>query len=295
MNVVFSKKHTITLANKIIVHLEIVMPATIIGLLLVFCEFVAMSTLLDDNFPRFHVFIWLPTVFLFLYLLYLCIKTCIFHFRAKERNYVQVATKCAIYISVLFLIEIYCYALPTFLLLLVYPTKVIAVVVYLITFTFSSSVIFSISVRLIKRFKELFNKVETGRLFCCLMSLNILLFSITPILVFVIMIQFIYALVLGEASAITAGPYTILSLIPSAIVSAVTWMLKNKMFGGEEEDDTKKKDKDDDSTNDESTSENIPQNNDETGSQDLALVVQNTNTPKPTSRSGYGTVPTDNT
>lgn len=50
-------------------------------------------------------------------------------------------------------------------------------------------------------------------------------------MLFVVMIQFLYALVLGQASAITSGPYTIFSLIPSAVVSVVTWMVKNKVFG----------------------------------------------------------------
>ena len=132
---------------------------------------------------------------------------------------------------------------------------------------------------------------------CCFMSLNFVLFSICPILMFIVMIQFLYALVLGEASAITAGPYTILSLIPTAVISAISWMLKNKMFGGEEE-----KSPIDANNNQYQHVENeenttVPLNPEEPHSnesgENLNLVVQNDDDPKPKNRSGYGTVPTE--
>ena len=58
-----------------------------------------------------------------------------------------------------------------------------------------------------------------------------------PVIMFAIVINLLYPLVLGEASAISAGPYTVLSLIPTAVVSALTWLIKNKVFSHKIEDE----------------------------------------------------------
>ncbi len=117
----------------------------------------------------------------------------------------------------------------------------IAVVAYLITFVFVTTIMFSISIHLIIAFHENFRRVG-----CC-KSIMILIYAIitflNPFLMFVVMIQFLYVLVLGEASAISSGPYTVLSLIPTAAVSAASWLLKNKVFSSSsvnEKEDKKK-------------------------------------------------------
>ena len=62
----------------------------------------------------------------------------------------------------------------------------------------------------------------------------IMIFLITSvgsiIFMYIILIQLVYALLaLGQSAAITAGPaYTVLTLISSAAISFVSWMLKNK-------------------------------------------------------------------
>ena len=66
------------------------------------------------------------------------------------------------------------------------------------------------------------------------MVTNGVIMLILPFLSSIFLFQFLYALVLSEASAITAGPYTILSLIPSAAVSVAIWMIKNKVFSDTE-------------------------------------------------------------
>lgn len=50
------------------------------------------------------------------------------------------------------------------------------------------------------------------------------------------MLKFLYDVVLSEASPFTTGPYTVLSLIPSAAISVATWMIKNKVFSDSAKD-----------------------------------------------------------
>ena len=73
----------------------------------------------------------------------------------------------------------------------------------------------------------------------------IIIIFLLPFPIFIVVIQFLYSLVLGEASAISAGPYTVLSLIPSAAISVATWLVKNKVFssGAKKEDKIKESDK----------------------------------------------------
>ena len=159
MNVLLSRNVVISIATNAIVHHEIVLPALLIGLLLIFCEFVTITITIDSDFFRFRSFIWVPTVMLFIYIVYYAIKTCVLKYRKEQLQFVKVAINCTAYISILFLIHLFCYALPTFLLLLIYPTKVIAVVAYLITFVFSSSAVCSISIRIVKNLKKIFIKL----------------------------------------------------------------------------------------------------------------------------------------
>ena len=91
---------------------------------------------------------------------------------------------------------------------------------------------------------------------------------------FALVIQFLYQLVLGEASAVSAGPYTVLSLIPSAAISAAGWLVKNKVFSSI----TEKEDKDKVSSN-ENKDENEDEKKSATNNGELLTLVVNEETP----------------
>ena len=122
---------------------------------------------------------------------------------------------------------IYHYSLPAFLLLLVYPTKVIIIVTCLIAFVFTAIVLCSVPLlmwRPIILYVALKHKhicVKVGM--HLVHALYILLSPTTIILLFVVLFQLVYALMLIQPSSITNGPvYTVLSLIPSAAISLIS-------------------------------------------------------------------------
>jgi hypothetical protein len=109
----------------------------------------------------------------------------------------------------------------------VYPAKVITVVAYLTAFIFVAIIMSSTPIHLIIVFYNNFHKFG-----CCtsvMMFVGAIMFLLHPFLMFVIVFLFLYILVLGEASAISEGQYTVLSLIPIAI-SATGWLIKNKVL-----------------------------------------------------------------
>ena len=254
--------------TKFMEHIELTMSAMFIGILLVFCEFLITSVYLLDfyRYTVFHFFLWFPTLLTFLYIIYKSMQLC-----CKKLNFgVFIFSVLAMTVP-LFVIYIYCYALPVFLLLLVYPTKVIAVVAYLITFVFAASMICSITMRMITM--SAVNCKVIGKWKSTMMIINGIIIFANPIFMFIIVIHFLYALVLGEASAISTGPYTVLSLIPTTAISAAGWLIKNKVFSSVEEEEDKNQE----------SNENKEENEDEkksaTNSGEALTLVVNEETP----------------
>ena len=135
-----------------------------------------------------------------------------------------------------YLLLIYHYALPTFLLMLVYPTKVIAIVAYLIAFVYVSIIAWSISVQIFKNaMKTLKNKRTCIRVCACIYLLYIPIYALFICFFLIVLFLVVYAILLNQSLSITTGPvYTVLSLIPTAAISFVSWMLKTKAFQFEE-------------------------------------------------------------
>lgn len=76
---------------------------------------------------------------------------------------------------------------------------------------------------------------------------------------------------LGEASAISVGAYTVLSLIPTAAISIVSWMFKNRVFSN-----TKMKDKNE---SDKKNNGNVDEEQSATDNGEALTVFVNENTP----------------
>ena len=232
-----------SISTVILDHIDFIMSAVFIGYLLIISEFIAILTvhmyLGDFNSTTFHLYLCFPTLIGFLLILFKVMQICYhkkYHWKKSDGLKLLI-----LFFGIgmqLFVFHIYCYALPTFLLLLVYPTKVIAVVAYLTSFIFISSITSSISIHLLINAYIKFHII--GRCTRLMMiAIGILMFF-HPILIFAIVIQFLYVLVLGEASAISTGPYTVLSLIPTAAISAAGWLVKNKVFSNVNEKEDKK-------------------------------------------------------
>ena len=215
-------------------HIALVMSAMFVGFLLVVSESLAIIIhsikRRDSLYILCHAFVLfsMPLIFIYTAYVYICTRV-----TKKYKEKIKLVAIFLVCLVCLFLIHIYCYALPTFLFLLLYPTKTITVVAYLITFVFAASVTFSISTRLtIWRYHRVSRRKKIIVMFIC--GIYLLVF---PVIMFAIVINLLYPLVLGEASAISAGPYTVLSLIPTAVVSALTWLIKNKVFSHKIEDE----------------------------------------------------------
>ena len=257
-------------------HIDFVISAVFVGYLFVISEFIAIAVYFgDDHYSlAFHLYLWTSTLIGFLIILIWIICVCCYKKRNWEKADVLKLLHAIFAIGiVLFLLHIYYYSLPTFLLLLVYPTKVITVVAYLTTFVFVTIIISSISIHQIIVYIISYHKFGLPKLDCCrciILIVNTIFVLVYPVFVFVLVIQFLYLLVLGEASAISAGPYTVLSLIPTAAISAAIWLVKNKVFVNSNIDIYKKEDK-----NKSNEDKNISATND---SEALTLVV-NEDTP----------------
>ena len=177
-----------------------------------------------------------------------------------------------------YLLLIYHYTLPTFLLMLVYPMKVIIIVAYLIAFVYIPIIVFPISLLI---FKHVVKTLKYKRI-CIRVCAHIYLLYI-PLYVFIICLFLIvlflvvYVLLLNQSLSFTIGPvYTVLSLIPTAAISFVSWMLKTKVFQLEE------------IKNAEDTNEQIAANNDSDSEEEhipLLTVDENSSTSEPMSES----------
>lgn len=168
-------------------------------------------------------FIWMSTsmgymTFFPLYILY-CMK-------GKRTKFVTLHI-------VTYAIIIYHYALPTFLLMFVYPTMTITVFAYFTTFTFVSIIFCSICLSIIKKLYALekHKRIAVRMSSIIVYIIVFLMYGVFIILPLLLLLQLVYALALSQSSSITSSPvYTILSLVPSAVISFVTWMLKTKFF-----------------------------------------------------------------
>ena len=231
-----------SISATILDHIDFVISAVFVGYLFVICEFIAITVYLGDlYYTTFHLYLWIPTLSGFIMILFKVMKIC-----CKKKCNWEKSDGLKLLISIfnmgmlLFLIYIYCYALPTFLLLLVYPTKIITVIAYLTTFIFIASIVSSISIHLIIVYVRNYLKIGHCTCTCIMMFFNAISIFVHPFIVFVAVIQFLYVLVLGQASAISAGPYTVLSLIPTAAISVAGWLIRNKIFSSVDEKEDKK-------------------------------------------------------
>ena len=222
---------------------EVVITVLTIGTLLILAEIVAIVVrLVDDSgtdysrtkmvfyYVSYHIIILILMIIGFCVVLFLSII--VLGWKIKRSIVIFQNRKLLIYIfSGFFIAHICYYALPTFFFLLVYPTKVIVVAMYFISYIFFITLFSAVSI-------DVFKIVLKHKIICgcsrkpgkMVLLLYLSSFFIYPILGFAIMFLFLYLLMLTQASTITATPNMFLSLLPTAAISAISWMLRKKLM-----------------------------------------------------------------
>ena len=112
--------------------------------------------------------------------------------------------------------------LPAFLLLLIYPIKVVSLFAYIITFIFSLA-LFGTIWDGIPVFQ---NQQKASKLpfcyHCAMLTYFIYFFAFLFVMVFL--------LVITKAAVISPGTYGVISLLPSVVITAGIWLLKKKIL-----------------------------------------------------------------
>ena len=255
-------------------HHKIMSSIVAVGAIIMASEFVAQIVYLVQNSDIYNYHYSLSgLIYISLTCLFL-LTACIMH--NKGLFYVTFHVH-----SLLYIIFIYHYALPTFLLMLVYPIKVIAIVAYLTTYVYVAIITWAIFLLICKQVMKKIKQTRT----CIRVNIGIILFALslyalTILVLLVVLSLVVYAILLNQSSSITAGPvYTILSLIPTASISLVSWMLKTKIFEFEELQNAQ---------NSEDTSEPRAANNDNDQEEEripLLTVEENGSSTEPAPRS----------
>ena len=253
--VVFSKnrKHLKSISTIIEDHNDFVISIVFVGYVFVICEVFATAVHFGDSFTiLFRLYLWVPSLIITIVLLPFCIIILIMHEcckNQKEKSDGRYLKAIVIFTSgILFLINIYCYALPTFLLLLVYPTKIIIILTYFTTFMFIASISSSTSIHLIIAMTN----EHDGRIRMIINAIMILLLLLTPFFMFGLMLEFLYVLLLIETYATSAGLYTVLSLIPTAGITIAGWLVKNNGVNNGRDRDKQELNQENDDTEEES-------------------------------------------
>ena len=122
---------------------------------------------------------------------------------------------------------------PTFILIFAYPTKMVAVVTFVLAFLFSMVVLFALLAHFYERLAptrfttENFKKLRIYTITFFLVALCVFL----PVVAyfFGLLYVLLYVLVIGRASVVTTGPLAALSLLPSAILSGIAWIAKRSL------------------------------------------------------------------
>ena len=209
--------------NLLSYHDNLLLSTVIIGTILTIIECIARCIFIPKDSPKYLLnnFAWIFASFAYIFFF---VMLCVFKKIGTTFVTLHIAT---------FFMLIYHYSLPTFLLLLVYPTKVIIIVAYYITFVFVAIISFSISLMMwrplcvVLKHKSIYVKVSMHLIH----ALYVLSLPVSIILLLVVLILLVYALILNQPSSISTSPvYTFLLLIPSAAISFVSWLLKTKIY-----------------------------------------------------------------
>ena len=259
----FKRHHKVVPGAAIVATLSVLSE---LGIRFVRCITWTVYIIRDDSVHRAHdqgingfIAVWLPQLWLILLVLTpnLIIHCIYFRIGCKqERCYAQNSKLCfcwmmfynkvnvhIVLVSCLFSYLLIYASFPTFILIFAYPTRMIAVVTFVLAFLFSMTILFSI----LAHFYILAKPAEFRRQnFKKLAFYTIIFIFLALLLSTVIIVYFfgllyvlLYVLVIGRASVVSNGPLAFLSLLPSAILSGLAWTAKRIFLNSDTEEPNK--------------------------------------------------------
>ena len=130
---------------------------------------------------------------------------------------------------------------PAFLLLFAYPIQVVAVLAQVVAFLFAMTVFSAI---MIKLYKKVVPKPRTKQRW---KTIKFILLRFLPFVLGMLLLQYniyilLYSLIIWRGPVISAEPLFILSVLPPALLSSVTWLAKRSLLDEKKRpllDDTK--------------------------------------------------------
>ena len=146
-------------------------------------------------------------------------------------NDVDAAKIDAVFKCFMWIIAYFAYVLlysffPAFVLAFAYPTRVITIFTFIVTFLILSIVYLTtyikkgITLKSLKDFKCI-------KIIICIILMILLLYF------FIFVFALLYSLVIGRASVINSAPLALLSLLPSILVSIAAWMMKSTLLNSD--------------------------------------------------------------
>ena len=213
-------------------HAFAMFSTVLIGTVIVVVELVLQFSYIRDRNPvNTPGLMSIITIYLFLFVMYFFLFVMYIKWRKIGMLHLTFHVQ-----SILFFMIIHHNALPTFLLMLIYPIQVITIVAYWTAFVYVSIIVLATYLLIFRLImKEVWKKSIKIRVCACIYFSFLLLYAFLIPLLLILLFPVVYALLLNQSLSITAGPvYTVLSLIPTAAISFVSWMLKTKAFQFEE-------------------------------------------------------------
>ena len=143
-------------------------------------------------------------------------------------NDVDAAKIDAVFKCFMWIIAYFAYVLlysffPAFVLAFAYPTRVITIFAFIVTFLILSIVYLTtyikkgITLKSLKDFKFI-------KIIICIILMILLLYF------FIFVFALLYSLVIGRASVVNSAPLALLSLLPSILISIAAWVMKSTLL-----------------------------------------------------------------
>ena len=136
--------------------------------------------------------------------------------------------KCFMWIIAYFAYVILYSFFPAFVLAFAYPIKVIAIFAFMATFLVLSIVYLTTYIK-----KGVTLKIFRDKSSAIIYSTKVILSIILTVLLlyfFLLIFALLYSLVIGRASVVDSAPLTLLSLLPSILISIAAWVMKSTML-----------------------------------------------------------------
>ena len=114
---------------------------------------------------------------------------------------------------------------PAIILILAYPTQMIATLTFALAYLFATTIFSAILYKSCEQFCASSGKNKEMRTTLCFTALLIPTWIILAYLLLLALL-FLYALLIGRGSAINTGPLFVISLLPSVMLSGIAWVAK---------------------------------------------------------------------